>query len=201
MLKVSDPQQQVMITPSEVIEYLYCPRFTYYLNVLRIDQYEKNRYKVQKGRRVHEERLNHNKNYLRKKIPVIKKETNVYLADPVLRVRGIVDEVLYLEDESLSPVDYKFSPYKDFVFKTHKVQMCLYALLIEKNYQKPVKKGYIAYIRGGSKTCEVDITDKMKSDARAIVDSILEIIVGERLPGKTKNKVRCIDCTYKNICV
>lgn len=201
MPRTSDPQQQLMITPSEVMEYLYCPRFTYYLNVLRISQYEKNRYKVLKGRQVHEQRLRHNKSYLPKKIPVLKKEIDVYLADPGLRVRGIVDEILYLEDGTLAPVDYKFSPFKESVYKTHKVQMCLYALLIERTYGRPVIKGYIAYIRGGSKTLDVDITEGMKAHSQKIVDDVFDVILSEKLPEKTKSRVRCVDCTYKNICV
>ena len=200
-MKISDPQQQVMITPTEVIEYMYCPRFTYYLNVLRISQHEDNRYKVLKGRQVHEDRVRHNKDYLRKKIPVVKKESNVYLADPDLGVRGVVDEILYLKDETLSPVDYKYTAYKEFAFKTHKVQMSLYAMLIERIYGKSVKRGYIAYIRDGSKTLYVDITESMRSEARKVVLDIIGIIIGEKLPGKTSNKSKCIDCTYKNICV
>ncbi len=38
-----------MITPSEVIEHIYCPRFTCFLNCLNIPQHEELRYKVLKG--------------------------------------------------------------------------------------------------------------------------------------------------------
>ncbi len=196
-----DPQTQVMITPSEVMEYLFCPRFTYFLNVMRIDQYEDNRFKVQKGRRVHEDRMKRNKEYLRKKIPTIKKEINIYLANPELGIRGIVDEILWLKDGTLAPVDYKYTQYKDTVFRTHKYQLILYGMLIEKTYNMDVKRGYISYIRGGSKTKAVEITAMLKEKVLSLVKEIMQIIVSEKLPQRTKYKIRCHDCTYKNICV
>lgn len=200
-MMVMDPQSQVMITPSEVMEYVYCPRFTYFLNVLRIEQYEEKRYKVLKGWRVHEDRLKHNKNYLRKKIPAIKKEMDIYLANPELGVRGIVDEILWLEDGTLAPVDYKFTHFKKSAFKTHKYQLVLYGLLIEKTYSMKVNQGYIVYIRGGSKTLRVDITKILKEKALEFVQEIMHIIVSEKIPKQTTYKIRCNDCTYKNICV
>ncbi|MCH7762953.1 MAG: CRISPR-associated protein Cas4 [Candidatus Marinimicrobia bacterium] len=190
-----------MITPSEVMEYLYCPRFTYFLNVMRIEQYEDKRFKVQKGRRVHEDRMKHNKDYLRKKIATIKKEMDIYLADPELGIRGIVDEILWLNDGTLAPVDYKYTQFKDTVFRTHKYQLVLYGMLIEKMYNMDVKRGYIVYIRGGSKTKEVAITASLKEKALCVVKEIMQIIMSEKLPRKTKHQIRCYDCTYKNICV
>ncbi|RZD18539.1 MAG: CRISPR-associated protein Cas4 [Candidatus Acididesulfobacter diazotrophicus] len=141
-----DTETNIMITPSEVIEYLFCPRFTYFLNCLNIPQHEELRFKVVKGREVHERKLNINRDYLRKKIKSNGKEISVYLASPNIRVRGIVDEVLFLTDGSVAPLDYKYAEYKDYLFETHKVQLILYAMLIREIYNKPVKKGYICYL-------------------------------------------------------
>ena len=190
-----------MITPSEVMEYLYCPRFTYFLNILKIPQYEDKRYKVQKGRRVHEKRIQDNRDYLRKKIDMTAKEINVYLSSSQNHIRGIVDEVAFMRDGTLAPIDYKYSPYKEHAFKTHKIQITLYSLLIEETYRKPVNKGYIFYIRNGSKMNEIPITLSLKQEALEIVNTILTTIREERLPQKTKVKIRCFDCCYKNICV
>ena len=46
---MSDTETTIMITPSEVIEHIYCPRFTYYMNVLNIPQFEDRRFKVLKA--------------------------------------------------------------------------------------------------------------------------------------------------------
>ena len=118
-----DTESTVMITPSEVIEHLYCPRFTYFMNCLNIPQHEELRYKVMKGRNLHDAKEKENREYLRKKIGAVAKEVSVYVASPVLRVRGVVDEVLTLADGSLSPLDYKYTEYRDYLFETHKVHI------------------------------------------------------------------------------
>ena len=73
------------ITPSHIIEYLYCPRFTYYEYVLCIPQYEDRHYKVEKGREIHDQKLDRNKDYLRKRIGVVQKFADQYLTDDLLR--------------------------------------------------------------------------------------------------------------------
>jgi len=90
------------ITASQMLEYLYCPRFTYFEYVLNLPQNEGNRFKVEKGRTVHEKIRKQNPDYLRKKLDVKKKKSNVYLSSP-LGIRGIVDEVLFLKDGSAAP--------------------------------------------------------------------------------------------------
>ncbi|MEZ5582076.1 MAG: hypothetical protein R3F37_04210 [Candidatus Competibacteraceae bacterium] len=45
-----DTEYTPMITPSEVLEHVYCPRFTWFMNVQNIPQHEDKRYKVLKGR-------------------------------------------------------------------------------------------------------------------------------------------------------
>lgn len=197
----TDNEMVPMITPSEVLEFLYCRRFTYFLNVLKIQQYEDRRFKVRKGREVHERRLAQNKTYLRKKLNVIRKESAVYLASPRLHVRGIVDEILWLEDGFPVPVDYKFSQYQERVYKTHRIQIVLYGLLIEETYATVVPRGYISYIRGGSKTQVVELTNQARKMALDTVAALFDIIATEKIPPRTKYRVRCADCCYKNICV
>lgn len=198
---MNDTETTTMITPSEVIEHIYCPRFTYYMNVLNIPQFEDRRFKVLKGREVHKRRETENRFYLRKKIGVVDRDLNVYLASPSLGVRGVVDEVLTLQDGSLAPLDYKYSPYREHAFKTHRIQIILYGLLTREAYQKPVSHGYIAYIRGGSRLAEVPIGEAEEITAQQIVAEILDIIQTGRLPKKTPHRAKCSDCCYKNICV
>ncbi|MCL5673961.1 MAG: CRISPR-associated protein Cas4 [Deltaproteobacteria bacterium] len=197
-----DTETNIMITPSEVIEYLFCPRFTYFLNCLNIPQHEELRFKVVKGREVHERKLNINRDYLRKKIKSNGKEISVYLASPNIRVRGIVDEVLFLTDGSVAPLDYKYAEYKDYLFETHKVQLILYAMLIREIYNKPVKKGYICYVKNNPKLKELIYKENDFIYAKNIVGEIFDIIIKGYYPTKkTSYSNRCVDCCYKNICV
>lgn len=196
-----DTESTVMITPSEVIEYLFCPRFIYFMNCLKIPQHEELRYKVLKGRELHERREKENKEYLRKKIGCVDKELSVYVASPVIRVRGVIDEVLTLSDGSMAPLDYKYTEYRDFLFETHKVQSVLYAMLIRETYNKPVYRGYICYMRDGVTLKEVVYMPEDFEYAMTAVGEILAIILKGYYPKRTRWNNRCIDCCYKNICV
>lgn len=197
----SDDETTPMITPSEVIEHLFCPRFTYFMNCLNIPQHEELRYKVLKGRELHERREKSNPDYLRKRLGCVDKEVSVYLASRKLGVRGVVDEVLYFSDSTLAPFDYKYTEYTDFTFQTHKVQSILYALLIMESYKKPVKRGFICYTKDGNKVKEIIYTEKDFCYAKDIVQEIFNVILKGYYPKKTHSQNRCIDCCYRNICV
>ena len=88
------------------------------MKILDITQKEEKRYKVKKGKDIHITRSLVNKDYLRRKIGVIKKESEIYLSSEKYGVKGIVDEVLTLENDTMSPLDYKYSIYKNKVYKT-----------------------------------------------------------------------------------
>lgn len=196
-----DTESTLMITPSEVIEYLYCPRFIYFMNCLNIPQREELRYKVIKGRKIHERRGKENREYLRKKIGCVSKAISVYLASPKIRVRGIVDEVLEFADGSMAPLDYKYSEYTEHTFMTHKIQSILYAMLIEEIYKQPVKKGFICYVKEGTTLKEITYAPKDFDETKLLISEIFDIISLGFYPKKTKSRMRCIDCCYKNICV
>ncbi len=190
---------QTSITPSEIIQYLFCPRFIYFEKVLCIPQHEEKSYKAMKGRHLHENKTRMNKEYLRKKLGVVQKYQEQYLTNNLLR--GKVDEVLLLEDGTAAPLDYKFAKYKDKVFNTYKTQLACYAWLIEENFNLPVNRGYLVYTRSKSKMVEVELDDAFKQDVKVKADEIVKIIDRNHFPKATRYKKRCMDCTYRNICI
>jgi CRISPR-associated exonuclease Cas4 len=196
-----DTESSPMLTPSDVLEHMFCPRFTWFMQVQNIPQYEERRFKVLKGREVHRRRESENKDYLRKKLGVVRKEIGVYLASPRLRLRGIVDELLWLDDGTVAPLDYKFTPPREEVFKTHRTQITLYGVLAREVISKPVTRGYVAYIRGSASLTEVPIAPEASADIKRQIDEIFAIITTGRLPRRTSNRNHCVDCCYKNICV
>ena len=113
---------ETIITISDVLEYLFCPRFIYYMHCLDIPQHEESRFKVMKGREVHEKKLITNPDYLRKKLGVVKKEMNVFVASKQHHIKGIIDEVLILDDGTAAPFEYKYAEFKDTIFQTYKYQ-------------------------------------------------------------------------------
>lgn len=187
------------LTPSHIIEFMYCPRYTYFEYVLHIPQNEEKYYKVMKGRHIHDEKLERNKDYLRRRLGVQEKWLDQYLA--VGDLRGRLDEVLLLEDGSMAPLDYKFAVYEEQVYNTYKIQLSCYAWLVEQVYQKPVNRGYLVYVRSKNKVVEVQIGEEDKAAVKAAVEAIRRIVEGNEFPRATKYKQKCLTCTYRNICV
>jgi len=169
--------------------------------VLSIPEYEERRFKVKKGKEIHENRQKNNPDYLWKKLDVVKRYGTVELKSEKDHLSGVPDDIVELEDGSLAPVDYKWAVYPDYVYPGHRMQIGAYGLLIETIYQKPVKKGFIFYIRDGSKVVEVAITSSLKQRVRDATECIIAMIEKEELPEVKGREIRCLDCTYRNICV
>ncbi len=187
------------LTPSHIIEHLFCPRFTYFQYVLSIPQYEEKHFKVTRGRNIHALKQVQNAGYLRKKQGVTRKEHCRYLSNPL--IRGEVDEILFLDDGTLAPLDYKFARYKGIVYDTYKTQMFCYAWLLEDNYNMPVNKAYLVYTRSANKLVELSVSADDKKKIRQCVNEIYTVISKNFYPKSTKYKERCINCTYRNICI
>jgi CRISPR-associated exonuclease Cas4 len=188
------------LTVTDVMEYLFCPRFIYFLHCLEIPQHEEKRSKVRIGREAHHARETTNISYLRHDLGVQRKEAGVYLTSEHLPVRGIVDEVLFLDDGTAAPLDYKFAEDKDTLFRTHRFQSVLYGMMIEERYEVPVKRGYLCYLRSNNAVREVPITPKARADAESVVDAILEITEYGYYPRAAASRRRCIDCCYRHLC-
>jgi len=193
--------KNISLTPSIVMEYLYCPRFIYYMLYLKISQHESRRYKVQRGKSSHKRKLKINKSYLRKKIGVKEKILNEKLYSTKYNIHGIVDEILFLDDGTAASLDYKFAKYKKRTFLTHKYQASMYSLMIKDNYNIEVKKAFIVYIRSKNKLVEIDIKDNIYNKLKIILSEIIKIIKKGYFPQRTKYQSRCRDCTYRNICI
>lgn len=187
------------ITPSEIIEFMYCNRFTYFMKCLGIRQYEEKRYKVEKGKNIHIDKSSQNVSYVRKRINGTSKYINLYMVSKRLCLKGIVDEVYELEDETMAPLDYKFAEYNDKDFLTYKTQMALYSMLIEDIYDKKVNKMFLVYCRSKNMIKELAFDDKLRKDTFKALEKYKKVI-GGFYPKGTKYKARCIDCCYRNIC-
>ena len=194
-------EQEVFVTVSDALEYLFCPRFIFFERCLMIPEHQEKRFKVLKGRELHEIREKVNRDYLRKRLKCTRKEISVYLTSHKYHFKGEVDEVLFLEDGTAAPLDYKYAEFKNTIYKTHKYQAALYGILIMEHYGVDVKKGFVCYTRSNNYVAEIDFRQKDFEMAKQIVREILMIIQRGYYPEGTKQKARCVDCTYKNICV
>lgn len=188
------------ITPSDIIEFLYCKRFIYYMKSLAIPQFEERRFKVQKGKEVHEKKETQNKQYLRKKLGVVDKKIDVDLYSEKFKIKGIVDEVVTLEDGSMAPLDYKFAKYDEVIYSTYRSQMLLYSLMIKEMYNYEVNKSFLVYTRSANLVKEIEINEKDLEKLKKDIKEYFKVVKGY-FPKATSSKARCIDCCYKNICI
>jgi CRISPR-associated exonuclease Cas4 len=191
----------VYVSASVLLEYLYCPRFIYFMNCLCIKQNEDKRFKVLKGREIHEGKERANIDYMRKRIRCIDKDISVYMSSKKYYIHGEVDEVLTLSDGTMAPLDYKYAEYKDTIFKTHRYQSVFYGLLIKENYGRDVRKGYICYVRSKNLLKEIEITEKDFVELQTMIEEIINITQKCYYPKGTKFRAQCIDCCYRNICI
>jgi len=189
------------VTPSEVMEYLFCPRFVYYMNVLKIEQHEHRRSLVNKGRDIHQLKMVQNKDYLRKTAGAVDKLIDVYLSSVNLKLVGRMDEVLFLSDGSAAPLDYKYAFWENKIYKTLKYQQVLYSMLIMENFNLPVHKAFIVYTRSKNHLVEFAVTDAILKKAKIILDEVFKITNLAQYPKATTTKRKCEDCTYRNLCV
>ena len=187
------------VTASPLLEYLFCPRFTYFEYVLDIPQHEEKRFKVEIGRTIHEKARKMNPGYLRKKLGVKDKKSDVYLAGKS-GMRGIVDEILFLEDGTAAPLDYKYAEYKERAFKNHRYQLTFYGRLIQDNFNLPVNRGFIVYTRSKNKLIDIPIRERDFLELDNIISGLMDIICNCYYPKPTSYKQRCSDCCYRNIC-
>lgn len=194
-------RERAVVTLTDVLEYTFCPRFIFYMRCLDIPQHEEKRFKVRKGREVHEARAMTNKMYLRHKINVVKKESEVLLTSEQHRIKGKVDEVLFLADGTAAPLEYKFAEFKKTVWTTHSLQLILQALLIQENYGAKVKSGFVCYTRSNDVVKRIDITNGDYDYALRTINDILKIIDTGYYPANIRPNKRCPDCCYRNVCV
>lgn len=192
--------QAYVITPSDVLEYAFCPRFIYFMNVLRIPQRQERRFKVQHGRQVHRTRALRSADYLRKGIGCVAKEVEVRIYSESLGLIGVVDEVLTLDDGTMAPLDYKFAEWNGLIHRTYQYQSTLYGMLIEDLYGATVERGFIIYTRSGSAVHEVRISDELRREVCGILQEIRHISQTGNFPPQSQYPRACPDCCYRNIC-
>lgn len=190
----------VLLTPSDLLEHLFCGRFTYFERHLQIPEFQERREKVRRGRELHGVREATNRAYLRKKLGVTDKRIDVTLASPRHHLRGRLDEVLFFADGSAGPLDYKFAVDPGRVYTTLRIQSAIYALLIHENYNVPVRRGFIVYTRSRNRVVEVTYSPEDFRRIGELVAEILDVVQRGKLPRRAPPS-HCVDCCYRFICV
>lgn len=192
-------ENEQYITPSEIVEFIYCSRFTYFMNNLGIKQHAEKRYKVKAGLEKHTDKKLQSVDNVRKKIHGISKEQEKFLISKKYKLKGMIDEIYHLKDGSYAPLDYKFAEYKDIDYTTHKIQMGLYCLMIEDVYNVKVNKFFLVYLRSNNLLKEIEFDYTLRERCIKAMTDYRQVLLGY-FPEGDNNENKCIDCCYKNIC-
>lgn len=191
---------ELLLTPSDVLEHLFCGRFTYFERHLHLPEFQGRREKVRLGRDLHSARETTNRAYLRKRLGVVEKRIDVSLVSERHHLRGRLDEVLFFADGTAGPLDYKFARDPGRVYTTLRVQSAIYALLIHANFGVPVRRGFVVYTRSRNKVAEVTYEVEDFRRIGRVVREFLEVVGQGKLPRRAP-ATRCADCCYRSICV
>lgn len=192
--------QDVLLTPSDVLEHVFCGRFTYFERHLALPEFQERRERVKRGRDLHCVREATNRAYLRKRLGVVEKRIDVTLASHRHHLRGRLDELLLFEDGSAGPLDYKFARDPGRVYTTLRLQSVIYALLIRESFNIPVNRGYVVYTRSNNRVVEIKYEPEDFRRVARVVREILAVVTRGYLPRRAPAS-RCADCCYRLICV
>ncbi|MHA1405333.1 MAG: CRISPR-associated protein Cas4 [Candidatus Helarchaeota archaeon] len=182
-----------MFTARDVEEFTYCPRFIYFLHVMKVQPVLT--YKMKKGRVIHEE--------LWKKAPEENEEIlryyNLYLRDERLGLISVLD-CLEIKGDEATPIDIKTGfRVSEAISDHHLAQLVAQAILVESQLRLLVRKIKVWHVRAKREQV-VEIGIMEKSDVLRKLDEIREIALSEVLPCPTPHEAKCNECEFWRYC-
>lgn len=182
---------------SDLKQYIYCPRILYYYYVLPVPR--KVTRKMEYGKMEHIEIQRLEKRRSLKAYGILEGERcfQVFLESFRLGLHGVLDMLITTQEGSLYPVDFKHSLSRKGLHQ--KYQLAAYGMLLEENYLKPVRYGFI-YLIPSKTIVPVEITHSMREYVKKTLNAIKTIAYREIMPRYVRSKGRCSDCEYRNYC-
>lgn len=197
-----EPDAVLQLSVSDVRQWIYCPRIVYY----RFCQPLKRpvTYKMEEGRLQHQriEELERRRTLrfygLREEERggQVERHFRPRLYSQRLGLSGIVDLVLVATWEAI-PVEYKHTEAP--LGLNHKYQLVAYALLVEDQWGKPVRRAFV-HTLPKDHLAEVAITPNGRTFVRRALREIRAAISEDRIPEATDRLGRCVDCEYRLFC-
>lgn len=181
---------------SDIKQYLYCSRITYYHYVVPVDR--KVSFKMDHGREQHFEieRLERRRRLTRYGLDQGERRFRLPLHSERLGLTGVLD-LLLLSPAGYFPVDYKHTTGAPAL--GHKYQLVGYSLLVEEALGVTVKRGFI-YLIPTNRVVEVAMSANARTHFRRLMGAVRNIVRGQRMPAATPSPWRCCDCEFRRYC-
>jgi len=194
-IPVSTPAQPVL-TVTDLRQWIYCPRvvhYHYYPPAKRVVTF-----KMNEGREEHTRttELEHRRTLAAYGLKDGERHFAVRLSSERLGLRGILDMAIVRPDEVI-PVEYKSA--EGPAAKNHRYQLAAHALLLEEQWQLPVRRGFIYWIPRRAAQ-EIRITAQLRRDVPKALDTIRPMLRAGLLPEPTDRPGRCVDCEFRRFC-
>jgi CRISPR-associated exonuclease Cas4 len=190
---------EMMLSVSDVKQYLYCPRVPYFQHVMPVPRPVT--YKMQHGKMQHVEldRLEKRRGYRSYGLREGERWFHYALASQKLGVQGVIDLVVVYEvhgQRRYLPVEFK---YQDGPVPTNvKYQLTLYAMMLEEAFGTEVREGVVYQIPTKSWR-RVRVTEEMQRYVRHTLEALRHMMVKELFP-EPRSRARCTDCEYRRYC-
>jgi len=185
----------VLLSPTDIKQYMYCPRLVYYKYCMGVEGYQTHKMKLGIKAEAIISGLEKRRLPVRYNLASAKKLFDVALVSETLGLTGRVDMLLDA-DTLVVPVDFKNS---GRISDGMKYQLTAYALLAEEAKKKPVPFGFI-YLLTANELFEVVFDDGLKSEVRAVIAAVRLMVRDQNIPVASTVMARCEECTLRNFC-
>lgn len=121
-------------------------------------------------------------------------QTELTLESESLGLKGRIDKV---EISKLQTIPYEIKTRPD-IYESDKIQLAAYALLLEKQFNKPITKGII---QSESEKQEIQLDQELKNKVIELKNKIHELYNSQEIPQMQSNFKKCEKCSLKKICL
>lgn len=210
------------LSAKDLLNYIYCPRITYFEHVLHIPQATtKKEVEGRKKDAVYTKSLKRSAPIITlpriegtpyppsgpysayphpqiRTLPYGERSYHTYVSSKNFMFHTEVDCLITDNKGITFPVQFKntFPPAR--IFQSLSLQMAAEAMALgEEGYK--VGDGYVKFLKTG-RVMSVPITENNINAVKQILSMIEQTIRTERIPEPTNYQKRCVDCCYRNIC-
>jgi len=189
-------QNREYITAADIKRYAWCPRIIYFTHVLHLE--ERVTEAMEEGKEKHDDAIIAPIVAQLKARRVIK---GLDLISDTLRLSGKPDFIAETKFGELIPIEVKASSLdaSGKAKKDHIMQLACYALLIEDNFKKIVKRCAVYYLRD-KRVVYIALTNDLKLEVKKAIDKSYKIIEQEEMPKVRQPISKCKNCGYYRYC-
>jgi CRISPR-associated exonuclease Cas4 len=187
---------------TDLKQYTCCPRIVFYRYCL--PKVRPTTYLMEEGIRTHEEE---DEREGRRSLRVYgftqgERHSHLALQSTALGLTGRIDLAIALPDRNApdpegAVVEYKLSENKAGAH--FKLQLAAYAMLLEEEWQIPVKQAFL-YSIPLRKAEKIAITTHLRKKVTQTIEHIRHIVDGESMPLPPTTTYRCVTCEFRRFC-